>query len=334
MGCSYSGTYGEGGSKGGAERGGKLGQPSRPLLQGLDRPWASFRRFAMATPGVALESPRQLLGRVRFLAEAARNLRAGRPLPAALAFVPREVLYKLYKDPAGPSRVLLPVWEAEGLGLRVGAAGAAAGTVSGPLRAARDSIELRRGACVRTTGEELCNGHGLWVKLTKVCRVLRAPQKTLGTREAPGYPPPLPHIELAWHSVPFALGWAGRALGSSLTAVPIWCVPAGAAGRTPGRLRAGRRLAARVPPSRGRGPPRPHRHSRPPPAAAAAVRRGLPAGAQVPHLEGRGLLSTGQAPEGLETSLARPESGIRNEGRVKSRKGPDLTAARVGLLGV
>ncbi|XP_030878781.1 E3 ubiquitin-protein ligase HECTD3 isoform X3 [Leptonychotes weddellii] len=118
-------------------------------------------------PGAALESPRQLLGRVRFLAEAAQSLRAGRPLPAALAFVPREVLYKLYKDPAGPSRVLLPVWEAEGLGLRVGAAGSAPGTGSGPLRAARDSIELRRGACVRTTGEELCNGHGLWVKLTK-----------------------------------------------------------------------------------------------------------------------------------------------------------------------
>ncbi|XP_026915151.2 E3 ubiquitin-protein ligase HECTD3 isoform X2 [Acinonyx jubatus] len=118
-------------------------------------------------PGAALESPRQLLGRVRFLAEAAQSLRAGRPLPKALAFVPREVLYKLYKDPAGPSRVLLPVWEAEGLGLRVGAAGPAPGTGSGPLRAARDSIELRRGACVRTTGEELCNGHGLWVKLTK-----------------------------------------------------------------------------------------------------------------------------------------------------------------------
>lgn len=128
-------------------------------------------------PGAALETPRQLLGRVRFLAEAARSLRAGRPLPAALAFVPREVLYKLYKDPAGPSRVLLPVWEAEGLGLRVGAASPAPGTGSGPLRAARNSIELRRGSCVRTTGEELCNGHGLWVKLTKVRPGLPGPSK-------------------------------------------------------------------------------------------------------------------------------------------------------------
>lgn len=160
-------------------------------------------------PGAALESPRQLLGRIRFLAEAAQNLRAGRPLPAALAFVPREVLYKLYKDPAGPSRVLLPVWEAEGLGLRVGAPGPAPGTGSGPLRAARDSIELRRGACVRTTGEELCNGHGLWVKLTKVRPGLPwALQKTPGTRDAPSCSPPLLLI-LSWHCVQCPLTWAG-----------------------------------------------------------------------------------------------------------------------------
>lgn len=169
--CAWSRIYGGGGPKA-AELGGKLKQPLRPLLLKTALLWVSLCRFAMAGPGpgpgAALESPRQLLGRVRFLAEAAQNLRAGQPLPAALAFVPREVLYKLYKDPAGPSRVLLPVWEAEGLGLRVGAVGPAPGTAPGPLRAARDSIELRRGACVRTTGEELCNGHGLWVKLTKV----------------------------------------------------------------------------------------------------------------------------------------------------------------------
>lgn len=166
-------------------------------------------------PGAALESPRQLLGRVRFLAEAARSLRAGLPLPAALAFVPREVLYKLYKDPAGPSRVLLPVWEAEGLGLRVGAAGPAPGTGSGPLRAARDSIELRRGACVRTTGEELCNGHGLWVKLTKVRPGLAGtPQKTpLDLARALVVPPPYPIM--SWHCFRCSLPWAG--LGEQLS---------------------------------------------------------------------------------------------------------------------
>lgn len=173
-------------------------------------------------PGAALESPRQLLGRVRFLAEAARSLRAGRPLPAALAFVPREVLYKLYKDPAGPSRVMLPVWEAEGLGLRVGATGPSPGTASGPLRAARDSIELRRGACVRTTGEELCNGHGLWVKLTKVSSGLAvAPQKIPTSRNVPV---PLSCPILSWHCVRCPLPWAGQSeqLSSSLMAVPIW----------------------------------------------------------------------------------------------------------------
>lgn len=180
-----------------------------------------FSRFTMAGPGpgAALESPRQLLGRVRFLAEAARSLRAGLPLPAALAFVPREVLYKLYKDPAGPSRVLLPVWEAEGLGLRVGAAGPAPGTGSGPLRAARDSIELRRGACVRTTGEELCNGHGLWVKLTKVRPGWQGPHKRpLGSSQSPGCSFPLSHSELTLLSVLFALGWAVRAI--ELISVP------------------------------------------------------------------------------------------------------------------
>lgn len=192
----------------------------RPARVSLDE--SHFSGFAMAGPGpgAALESPRQLLGRVRFLAEAARSLRAGLPLPAALAFVPREVLYKLYKDPAGPSRVLLPVWEAEGLGLRVGAVGAAPGTGSGPLRAARDSIELRRGACVRTTGEELCNGHGLWVKLTKVRPGCQGPHKRPpGSSQSPGCSAPLSHNELALLSVLFAPGWAGRAI--ELISVPI-----------------------------------------------------------------------------------------------------------------
>lgn len=168
-------------------------------------------------PGAALESPRQLLGRVRFLAEAARSLRAGLPLPAALAFVPREVLYKLYKDPAGPSRVLLPVWEAEGLGLRVGAAGPAPGTGSGPLRAARDSIELRRGACVRTTGEELCNGHGLWVKLTKVRPGGPGPsQRPPGSGQSRGWSALFSHIfshselAIAFGALCPGLDWASR----------------------------------------------------------------------------------------------------------------------------
>lgn len=179
------------------------------------------RTMAGPGPGAALESPRQLLGRVRFLAEAARSLRAGLPLPAALAFVPREVLYKLYKDPAGPSRVLLPVWEAEGLGLRVGAAGPAPGAGSGPLRAARDSIELRRGACVRTTGEELCNGHGLWVKLTKVRPAGRDPTKDPLDPAKALVVPPL-YATVSWHCCRCSLPWAGPGAQSSgsLMSVP------------------------------------------------------------------------------------------------------------------
>lgn len=185
------------------------GRRSRAGSSRAGRSRAFLRRLAMAGPGpgAALETPRQVLGRIRFLAEAAQSLRAGRPLPAALAFVPREVLYKLYKDPAGPSRVLLPVWEAEGLGLRVGAAGPASGPGSGPLRAARNSIELRRGSCVRTTGEELCNGHGLWVKLTKVRPARPEPRQGPRSWEAPAVALP-PRTELALRPVPFALGWA------------------------------------------------------------------------------------------------------------------------------
>lgn len=193
--------------------GGARGEGSSVSLRGpgsrAGRSRAALRRLAMAGPGpgAALETPRQLLGRIRFLAEAAQSLRAGRPLPAALAFVPREVLYKLYKDPAGPSRVLLPVWEAEGLGLRVGAAGPAPGPGSGPLRAARCSIELRRGSCVRTTGEELCNGHGLWVKLTKV-RPAR-PEPRTGPR--PGRPRLAPSLPArSWHCVRCPLPGAGQ----------------------------------------------------------------------------------------------------------------------------
>ena len=95
--------------------------------------------------------------------------------------------------------------------------------------------------------------------------------------------------------MPFAPGWAGRAAGSSLTAVLVWRVPAGAADGTPGRLRVGRRLAPGVPPGRGRGPPGTHRHSRPPPAAAAALRSGLSPGAQVLRWEEWGLLADCQA---------------------------------------
>uniref|UniRef100_A0A803SYN1 HECT domain E3 ubiquitin protein ligase 3 n=1 Tax=Anolis carolinensis TaxID=28377 RepID=A0A803SYN1_ANOCA len=118
----------------------------------------------LAAPGG--ESPHQLLGRLRFLSEAVECLRRAEPLPAALCFVPREVQYKLCKDASGPglsaalSRSLLSVWESPGGGKNGGKAGGKAGK-------ARGAVELRKGSCLRASGEEHCNGQGLWVKLTR-----------------------------------------------------------------------------------------------------------------------------------------------------------------------
>ncbi|XP_024618695.1 E3 ubiquitin-protein ligase HECTD3 isoform X2 [Neophocaena asiaeorientalis asiaeorientalis] len=75
----------------------------------------------------------------------------------------------------------------------------------------------------------------------------------------------------------------------------------GAAGGTPGRLRAGRRLAAGVPPGRRRGPARTHRHSRPPPTAAAALWSGLPPGAQMGTGGGPDILAS----PGIKASAGR-----------------------------
>lgn len=118
-------------------------------------------------PSTDSESPHLLLGRLRFLSEAIGCLIRAEPLPAALGYVPREVQYKLCKDPSaqGPAsasgRSLLSVWESPSKA----AGGAGPGIRKGPGRA---TIELRKGSCIRASGEEYCNGHGLWVKLTKV----------------------------------------------------------------------------------------------------------------------------------------------------------------------
>uniref|UniRef100_A0A8C5TV97 HECT domain E3 ubiquitin protein ligase 3 n=1 Tax=Malurus cyaneus samueli TaxID=2593467 RepID=A0A8C5TV97_9PASS len=83
--------------------------------------------------------------------------RRARALPAALCYVPREVQYKICKDPRPPPP-------------------------PPPARAARATIEVRKGGCLRATGEEYCNGAGLWVKLSKVTRDRH--------RDPPGMPRP------------------------------------------------------------------------------------------------------------------------------------------------
>ncbi|XP_025889253.1 E3 ubiquitin-protein ligase HECTD3 [Nothoprocta perdicaria] len=103
------------------------------------------------------EAPHQVLGRLRFLLQCSECFRGARPLPAALCYVPREVQYKICKDPAGAAaaaRSLLSVWDSPG-------------PARGGKRAARATIEVRKGGCLRATGEEYCNGAGLWVKLSK-----------------------------------------------------------------------------------------------------------------------------------------------------------------------
>ncbi|XP_039567682.1 E3 ubiquitin-protein ligase HECTD3-like isoform X1 [Passer montanus] len=104
------------------------------------------------------EAPHQVLGRLRFLLQCSECFRRARALPAALCYVPREVQYKICKAPAAAAattaRSLLSVWDSPG-------------PARGGKRAARATIEVRRGGCLRATGEEYCNGAGLWVKLSK-----------------------------------------------------------------------------------------------------------------------------------------------------------------------
>lgn len=114
------------------------------------------------------EAPHQVLGRLRFLLQCSECFRRARELPAALCYVPREVQYKICKDPAAAAapaaaRSLLSVWDSPG-------------PARGGKRAARATIEVRKGGCLRATGEEYCNGAGLWVKLSKV---------TVGRRREP-----------------------------------------------------------------------------------------------------------------------------------------------------
>lgn len=142
-------------------------------------------------PSAASESPHQLLGRLRFLTEAIGCLSRAEPLPAALCYVPREVQYKICKDPSGPGlgsasgRSLLSVWDNPG---KAGVASGAGGR-KGP---GRGTIELRKGSCIRASGEEYCNGHGLWVKLARVSKRGGAQRCIYGAGRLSRFKPHLP----------------------------------------------------------------------------------------------------------------------------------------------
>lgn len=115
------------------------------------------------TPG---GNPHVLLGRIRFLNECVRCFRKSDPLPDCLCFVPKEVCYKICKDSSSTSsassstpgnssgKTLISVWESP---------------YQSPhsKKLCKCNIEPKKGTCIRTTGEEYCNSHGLWVKISK-----------------------------------------------------------------------------------------------------------------------------------------------------------------------
>lgn len=159
------------------------------------------------------EATHQVLGRLRFLLQCSECFRRARPLPAALCYVPREVQYKICKDPsaAASSRSLLSVWDGPG-----------------PARGSkRATIEVRKGGCLRATGEEYRNSAGLWVKLRKV---------TAGQR--PGAPLSVPRplragcvtsgrvcFRSTWRSTGSAVSWrrAGSWRSGSEMGEISWC---------------------------------------------------------------------------------------------------------------
>ncbi|CAF95462.1 unnamed protein product [Tetraodon nigroviridis] len=110
-------------------------------------------------------NPHLLLGRIRLLNRCIECLKRSESMPESLCYVPKEVCYKVCKDssfsssassgvPAGGSKTLIPVFE-------------------NPLQTphikklCKYNIELKKGTCIRTTGEEYRNSQGLWVKITK-----------------------------------------------------------------------------------------------------------------------------------------------------------------------
>uniref|UniRef100_A0AAR2ISS3 HECT domain containing 3 n=1 Tax=Pygocentrus nattereri TaxID=42514 RepID=A0AAR2ISS3_PYGNA len=94
-------------------------------------------------------NPHLLLGRIRCLNRCIECFRRGEALPESLCFVPKEVCYKICKD----SSTLVPVWDHPN---------------QPPNRkTAKCTIEPKKGTCIRTSGEEYYNSHGLWVKISK-----------------------------------------------------------------------------------------------------------------------------------------------------------------------
>lgn len=116
------------------------------------------------------DNPHTLLGRIRFLNKCTECFRKSEPLPESLCYVPKEVCYKICKDSSSCSasassstagnsggKSVVSVWESP--------------HQAPHKKLCKCNIEPKKGTCIRTTGEEYCNSHGLWVKISKVCTV-------------------------------------------------------------------------------------------------------------------------------------------------------------------
>uniref|UniRef100_A0A4W5K3Y1 HECT domain containing 3 n=1 Tax=Hucho hucho TaxID=62062 RepID=A0A4W5K3Y1_9TELE len=113
-------------------------------------------------------NPHVLLGRIRFLNMCIDCFRRSEAVPECLCFVPKEVCYKICKDSSLNStsssststanssvgKTLVSVWESPHQALH-------------SKKLCKCNIEPKKGTCIRTTGEEYCNSHGLWVKINK-----------------------------------------------------------------------------------------------------------------------------------------------------------------------
>ncbi|XP_026994813.1 E3 ubiquitin-protein ligase HECTD3 isoform X1 [Tachysurus fulvidraco] len=113
--------------------------------------------------------PHLLLGRIRFISSCIEAFRTSRCLPDSLCFVPQEVCYKICRDSSSSSSApssssssssgptggtaVIPVWESP--------------HQPPNKKSCKFTLEPKKGACIRTSGEEYYNNHGLWVKITK-----------------------------------------------------------------------------------------------------------------------------------------------------------------------
>ncbi|KAM9322367.1 E3 ubiquitin-protein ligase HECTD3-like [Pholidichthys leucotaenia] len=115
------------------------------------------------------DNPHLLLGRIRFLNKCIDAFRKSEPLPECLCYVPKEVCYKICKDSSSGSSASSSGASAGGPNMGKTLVSVFEGPHQSPSskKASKYNIKLKKGTCIRTTGEEYCNSQGLWVKINK-----------------------------------------------------------------------------------------------------------------------------------------------------------------------